>query len=1105
MSTQQAIDLVRKTFESSFDKKNYVELTKNLLNHVEDAPFVRQGNFIPDQFKPYISRYERISKYTDGEHRVDILIVHLNRETSIERARSMQRNFVAGYLQGRYGTDPTKDAALVAFVSPNTEDWRFSLVKMEYQLEETDKGGMKVKEEYSPARRWSFLVGKHEKSHTAQSRLVPIIANDEHDPTLVELEEAFNIEKVTREFFEKYRDLFIRTKQELDIAVSDNPKTNADFASKGIDTVNLSKKLLGQIIFLYYLQKKGWFGVPRDANWGEGSKNFLRELFEKKHGEYDNFFNDVLEHLFYDALRNDRDFNDYYYGRFNCRIPFLNGGLFDPMNNYDWVHTDILLPNILFSNQNKTKEGDIGDGILDVFDRYNFTVKEDEPFEKEVAIDPELLGKAYEKFNAIRPDNYEAYLKALKSGKRGDESKFNKQYGVFYTPREIVHFMCQQSLINYLFTELEGTANKEDIEMLIFHGEQILENDARVVAEGRETKDYSFLMPESIRMNAVFVDQKLASIKMCDPAVGSGAFPVGMMSEIIKTRLVLETYNKTHKTPYDLKHECIENSLYGVDIDSGAVEIAKLRLWLSLVVDEDDPQNIKPLPNLDYKIVCGNSLIGFPENWGSPIEQEIILLIHQHLNETNPSKKEQLKAQIDERIQVRYRNSLRTFGYKVDFDYRTAFAEVYKEKGGFDVLIANPPYGAELTEKQKKYLKTRHEKIVERIRNTFLYFLGETYRQSKPNGTICLILPNELLFQIYMTKARRYFLENSRILFAVNLGEDVFEAIVPTCVIGIAKSMQSTYPIPVADLRGKSLKDLPLLLVTNNFSITTNQKILEAPNNIFSFDISKSDLINRLTSSFKPFEDFCEDVANGISTSCDDVYIVSEQTAKANNLEKDYLKECIRGGQLNRFYCPENTHEFVLYITNNFDPKKAKNIYQFLNKYKELLINKSIEKKQGKREWHILFRGRYEGLFIKPKIIFRQTGDRIVSAVDRIKGYYCINSVHIGLVKPQYYNKLDYLTGILNSKLLNFFYQEISQEKGRVLAEVKPQRIRSLPIAEANSQEQTAMEHLVGSIVAAKKANPQANTTGLEQEIDQLVYQLYELTDDEIKIVEGRS
>jgi hypothetical protein len=306
------------------------------------------------------------------------------------------------------------------------------------------------------------------------------------------LEEAFNIEKVTKEFFEKYRELFIRTKDELDKIERKEAKVKADFASKGIDTVNLAKKLLGQIIFLYYLQKKGWFGVERDAAWGEGSRNFLRELFDKKHSDYKNFFNDILEPLFYDALRIDRSHDDHYYSRFNCKIPFLNGGLFDPMNNYDWVHTDILLSNELFHNKTKTKEGDEGDGILDIFDRYNFTVKEDEPFEKEVAIDPELLGKAYEKFNAIRPDNYDEFLKALKSGKKGDESKFNKQYGVYYTPREIVHYMCQQSLINYLSAENseKGIANsyptKDDFVTLILKGEQIKEHDERSSGRARD-------------------------------------------------------------------------------------------------------------------------------------------------------------------------------------------------------------------------------------------------------------------------------------------------------------------------------------------------------------------------------------------------------------------------------------------------------------------------------------------------------------------------------------------------------------------------------------------------------------------------------------------
>lgn len=453
MDKQQAQNIIKETFEQPFDKTRFTAFVKNLLNRIEEAPFAYHGQFVPEAYRQYISTLERIGKFNDGENRIDILVIKLQRKTSLERARTNQRNFVAGYLQGKYGSSNEKEAALVAFVSPDEEDWRFSLVRMDYKFEQTPTGRMKVKEEFTPARRWSFLVGVNENSHTAQSRLVNILANDAQAPTLAQLEDAFNIETVTKEFFLKYRDLFIRTKEALDKVVENDAKIKADFEAKGVNTVDFAKKLLGQIVFLYFLQKKGWFGVARDADWGTGPKDFLRQLFEGyKRGDYlpaptlrqagKNFFNDILEPLFYEALRVDRSHDDHYYSQFNCKIPFLNGGLFDPIGDnggYDWVKTDILLPNSLFSNENKTREGDTGDGILDVFDRYNFTVKEDEPLEKEVAIDPELLGKAYEKFNAIRPDNFDEYKKALKSGKKGDESKFNKQFGVYYTPREIVH------------------------------------------------------------------------------------------------------------------------------------------------------------------------------------------------------------------------------------------------------------------------------------------------------------------------------------------------------------------------------------------------------------------------------------------------------------------------------------------------------------------------------------------------------------------------------------------------------------------------------------------------------------------------------------------
>jgi hypothetical protein len=411
----------------------------------------------------------------------------LEKETSIERARTMQRNFIAWYLKG--GCDgEMKDASLAAFISPDESDWRFSLIKMDYALGEDKKGRIKIREKLTPAKRWSFLVGSNEKSHTAQTQLIDILKDDETKPTLTRLEEAFSVEKVTREFFEKYRELFLKTKEALDNILLKDSKVKLDFESKNINTVDFSKKLLGQIVFLYFLQKKGWFGVARDADWGTGPKNFLRELFEGKHSKYKNFYNDILEPLFYNALRIDRSANDDYHDKFNCKIPFLNGGLFDPINNYDWVHTDINLPNELFSNENPTKEGDTGTGILDIFDRYNFTVKEDEPLEKEVAVDPEMLGKVFE--NLL-------------------EVKDRKSKGTYYTPREIVHYMCQQSLTNYLATELEGKVFKDDIEMLLKYGEQFGENDVDFTNGLND-------MPESIVQNAELIDRKLFDVKVCE-------------------------------------------------------------------------------------------------------------------------------------------------------------------------------------------------------------------------------------------------------------------------------------------------------------------------------------------------------------------------------------------------------------------------------------------------------------------------------------------------------------------------------------------------------------------------------------------------------------
>ena len=645
MDKKTAQNLIEDTFNDSFSEEKFIRFSQELLNDIDFSHGRNWSTLIYDDFEDKISKYKRVGLYTDPEgNELEVLIIEVQKIQMLERARTSMRNFVIKWLQSDKNKSKSRDYALVAFYSKedNGIDWRFSFLKVEQtSFMDEEKGKVKTKKEFTPAKRYSFLVGKYEKAHTAKNQLLPLLQNIANNPTIEELEAAFSIEKVTDEFFNQYKDLYIKLYEHFE----NDSHVKAAIDKAEIDNTRFTKKLLGQIVFLYFLQKKGWLGVAKNERWGTGKKRFVQELNEQAQTEGVNFFKDKLQYLFYEALAKERDNVNSYYERFDCRIPFLNGGLFEA--DYDWRNANITIPETLFRNEEKNKSGDIGTGVLDVFDRYNFTIKEDEPLDKEVAVDPEMLGKVFENMLDITE---------------------RKSKGAFYTPREIVHYMCQESLIHYLDNalntgtssyqaldsnqltllpgstdkkgnlkiELEHTDNirvpKKDIETYIREGHFALENDERVATKG-ETKTYKYQLPESIRQNADLIDQKLSDIRICDPAIGSGAFPVGLLHELVNAMLVLKPhfsydyltkklkdFGIEHRESvsesryiYRLKRHIIQESIYGVDIDASAIDIARLRLWLSLVVDEDDLDPIETLPNLDYKIVCGNSLIGLPD------------------------------------------------------------------------------------------------------------------------------------------------------------------------------------------------------------------------------------------------------------------------------------------------------------------------------------------------------------------------------------------------------------------------------------------------------------------------------------------------------------
>jgi len=836
--------------------------------------------------------------------------------------------------------------------------------------------------------------------------------------------------------------------------------------------------------------------VGRDENWGTGPKNFLRLLFEKKVVSYQNFFNDMLEPLFYEALRIDRRHDDDYYSRFNCKIPFLNGGLFDPINNYDWVHTDILLPNQLFSNNQKTKEGDVGTGILDVFDRYNFTVKEDEPLDKEVAVDPEMLGKVFE--NLLEVED-------------------RKSKGTYYTPREIVHYMCQESLINYLDTAINtgevplvatpppqgklfskpdpeqralktpaywAIVPREDIEALVRIGELAIEHDTRVETYGKETERYSYKLPENIRQNAKLIDEKLANVRACDPAIGSGAFPVGLMTEIVRARNTLTTYlaDKKERNNYHFKRHAIQNSLYGVDIDPGAVEIAKLRLWLSLVVDEEDIKQIQPLPNLDYKIVCGNSLLGVEKNlFNLELFNELERLKPLHFDETNATKKQEYQRQIDKLIR-QITNDNETF------DFQVYFSEVFHKKSGFDVVIANPPYVAYYSRGSKK-IEPEYKKLLIELygketggsQNSFLQFIVQGLRVSRKGGCVCYIVPDTFMINERYRTIRQKLVSDATLISVSQATFPTFEQYVRSCIplIKNDRSVGYSCTIVIADC----VRQLETKLFSR-VSVVEQEDLLQDPHCRF---LPKTSMLKHLPPMI-PLAEICK-IKDGINPGM-----------SALGLRSRLFSDHKHGTNPKKLIEGKNIVKYQLRWGGSWVD------------YDPLLVTRKA--KTGGASL------RDEAIFTqKQKLVSRQTANRLVFALDD-QQFYTTNSVHNTFLATSEPYSLKFILGILNSKFMSYIYRTLSGETRDIFPQVHISMLEKLPIRIVNfdnpseRRKHDEVMSLVSQLVELNSClDHNVSQTDdselfnriqeIDDKIDRKVYELYDLNADEIDLIEN--
>ncbi|MCE9508315.1 MAG: Eco57I restriction-modification methylase domain-containing protein [Alphaproteobacteria bacterium] len=1189
MQAEVAKKLIEETFNKPFDLSRFKTFIRELTKGYEER---NSSSIIPDNFKEGIKSAYRIGKIKDDKgNEIDLVAVTLQKEVSLDRARTLQRNYIARYLKGH-----GKEAALVAFVAPDSGSWRFSLVRRELGIKLNTKGKAKAFDEISPARRFSFLVGQGEKTHTAKRQLMPLLESDSR-PSLVSLEKAFNIETVTDEFFDEYRELFGKVKDQIDDHLKGNPKAKKHFEEREISSADFAKRLLGQIVFLYFLQKKGWLGVPKGKKWGEGSRAFLRDLYDKAKSQKQNFFNEYLEKLFYEALNRDHSDIDHYHTIFDSRIPFLNGGLFDAYHDYDWHSVDIELPNEIFSKLGKSLFSADGVGILDVFDRYNFTVAEDEPLEREVAIDPEMLGKVFERL--------------LPANERGDK-------GTFYTPREIVHYMCQESLIAYLGANIEGL-DKTEVEDFIRYGDLMLEHDAKVLRDGSNATYKDVFLGKTIQDNLQAVDDALAQVKVCDPAIGSGAFPVGMMMEIVRARKVLALYCGGDISNYNLKRDTIHNSLYGVDLDPGAIEIAKLRLWLSLVVDEDSFDNIQALPNLDYKIMQGNSLLQSYEgiklfkenllkthdnavrrkkqlqeelnnlrntlqtlkanasfamspNQTKALEEEIkkkagdikklettskeqapsLLSIEskagelaEHLKKlhadffrsASPSDKKKIRGRIEELewqlIETSLKEQSKTAklteiqklqkaNVKPYFLWKLHFSDVFAGgDGGFDIVIANPPYvRQEKIRDQKLGFKIEFPDFFKGTADLYTYFYRRGVEILKPKGHLCFIAPNKFFKAGYGENLRIMMTEQVRLLKVLDFGElPVFDAGTDPSIILFQKEKPTTKIDFAAIKRKEDLNDLVSCIKKSSKEIFVADLATTGWN--FSSGADK-DLLRKLDKVGIPLGKYANgQFYYGIKTGLNEAFVIDGTTKKrlieedANS--KEVIKPWLRGRDVKRWYS-NNSDLWLIYLPWHFPlqmsadisgpsnkaeeafKKRYPAIYKYISGFKGELLKRNQDEVGVRYEWYALQRwgADYWQEFEKPKIVYADIAKLMRATYDE-------NSVYCG--NTMYFLPTEDLSilGILNSTVFDWYARHKFQPLGdpwnggrmRFIA----QFMETFPMPPAKNRDKVAK--LVKSVLAKKKENPDTNVTELEKSIDAEVYKLYDLSEDDVFLIES--
>ena len=937
--------------------------------------------------------------------------------------------------------------ALVISYSANSVNYRFSFIKNFLSLDKN-----KIFQNFTSPKRFSFLLGENSKINTAYKQLSNSVNN------LEELVSRFNIEVVTDEFFEDYKNLYLKLYDFFK-----NDKIFKEYSLKySLDLDLFSKKIMGQIVFCYFIQKKGWLGAKKDQKIYQGDINFFRNQFYLINKNKKNFYNHFLEPLFYEGLNKNN--TDNYCSRLEVKAPYLNGGLFQSLENYNWKDGYLNIPNSFFSNDSK-------DGILDIFDLYNFTIDENDDLDSEIGIDPEMLGRIFE---SLLPEN------------------LKKSKGTHYTPKEIVEYMCLETIRDYLEKNHEKKYHSFINKILNFS--RFPQETISFKEENLFPKDDSSLYPV---LNSL--DKYLNDIKICDPSVGSGAFILGSLNLIINIKKIIYLFlNKKNINFNKIKRELIQNNLYGVDIDTGAVEICKLRLWLSLAIEEKDV--IEPLPNLDFKIVQGNSLLeefegidldisynnnsqlelGFNANILSEKFDELKTLQKNYYQCTNSEEKhraikninkiyyEILKEQIDNKLTLNREtkkklieslNNFRSITEEKNYlPWKLIFLDVFLEKNGFDIILANPPYLRE-KDNSKTFNPVNNSFFGKKYHsgkmNYWYYFLYKAIDKSNPQGTIAFITNRYWINsfgakKLISTIKKELFIKSVLDLNAIKVFQDVsgqhiiFVYSKKPCEIIKYKNVknnlsdifsnQNTNNIEISDLQKDYVftenNQINFNVQTINFSskrfVKLSSQFLTSQGTIESPDKINSKLLKKYPN---------EKVVVG-----DGVFVLNKKELndiKLNSVEKKFIKKYINPNDIDIYKINFNNN-YIIYSnpdnSNQISNGQCFNIKKHLDKFHKYITSSNAP--------YGLHRSRNINFFVKPKIVFKCMFFKPEFTYDENEFFFGFSIISI-ISKSNI--DLKFLLGILNSSFGLYWFINNSKRRG-VGFDVTNDNLRQFPV-----------------------------------------------------------